>query len=482
MFLILLVIFNISFIKADNQSYPIALAKCAQGTSLSNIEKDYLERAGSIITAAVKESDRTKKPDSTFPDDAVLDDSQILDPEDFDQLDFISKKGEGLFYPEEIKKMSYAGKAFLAYLATVQTKGPEVLEKRRQIIVYLQKNPEFKVELQKILALLEKGAQESFLDLKKELTQEEKEAQDKFFLNSSNFIFPDFIMKRIIPEKFVHVYANFCVNYPTVFNFFSAGASVVLYFFCSELLKIISPDIRKDFKKKWVFIKVTKDLVDMIKAIKPDNSKQALIQWICLFGMHVSFNLASFYSHFKARKDYYRDFLKREDCLVGAQKTVIVAQLLDQLLAKHPEFSKYLLLKSTLQSTRVQSDDNKTSFVLNQFNNQKITSPSLINYCFWGNRVLVNKALVDNPNILNHHLFPILGGLGEVNAYCALADQFKGYSVPRFVKNGLSIKFSQFFHPNLANPVCNDFDFLTSHDNRFIFVSGANASGKSATA
>jgi hypothetical protein len=219
---ILFLLLSAVSIEAITPNHKIALDKYAQAMGHSNKEKEYLDNAGVVVAREVKEAESDSDSESEKKE-------PILDPESFNEFDFISKKGEGLFYPDGVK-LSYAGQAFLAYLATAQTIDCQPLEKRDRILTYLQKNPQFKVELIKIIALL-KQAEHSILELSWPLTEEEKEEQNNFFFNRSNVIVPDFITKRLIPQRLVAWCADYCSRYPKVFNFFNAIRHPLFYIF-----------------------------------------------------------------------------------------------------------------------------------------------------------------------------------------------------------------------------------------------------------
>jgi hypothetical protein len=254
MFLIVFFLLFVSTVLSQIPNYSIALNKYAQGMSFSNKEKEYLDKVGIIIAKAVKHA--AAKQSEEKDAETVSDDSSIMDPETFNELDFISKKGEGIFYPKDMK-LSRAAQAFLVYLSTAQTNDVQVLEKRRSIIMYLQKNPELKTELLRIIGSLEKETEQSFLDLSKELTEKEKNERNEIFLsrsfsNAAGIIkFIDkicfksnspilfgvglglLLIKNLVPEKVstgvYNQYAKLCSKHPHFFTVSLTVPSVAMF-------------------------------------------------------------------------------------------------------------------------------------------------------------------------------------------------------------------------------------------------------------
>lgn len=452
-------------------NHHIALNKYAQAMNLSNKDKEYLENAGAIVAREVKKTDSEKDSESQ-------DKEPVFDPESFQEFDFISKKGEGLFFPKN-SKLSHAGSAFLAYLASAQTTNPTVLEKRDYIISYLEKNPEFKAELIKIIRELHPEMEQSFLELSWLQSDKEKEQRNDFFLNRSNLLLPDFITKRLISQRFVNWFAHFSSYHPYIFNAVSFNSKLFLYFFGSACWGgILNNEPSKPKNPILLLGMFIRTHHQWIKDLIVGKQGQTIFEAAVMLGLLSTVCILPCYSLFKQSKDYYQSFDKSEQSLVAAQKAVQVCSRLDQLLVKHQEFSKHLLLKDALK-IKAQAKDQRIQFVLSKFHNNQINHSSFLNYAFLGTRVVVNKTLVDNPEIARQYLFPLLAGLGEIDAYCALSDQFAGYSKPSFTNHVSLISLKQFFHPNIHNPVCNDLD-LENKEKTKVFVSGGNGSGKSA--
>lgn len=469
---------------AQANNYTIARNNYSQAHELSNNEREYLEKAARIIKEVVKheESENKESGDS--------DDSSIIETKTFDELDFISKKNQGIFYPKDIK-LSYAAQAFLTYLSTAQTCDQTVLEKRRSVIEYLQKNPDFAQELLALMSLFDKSSEESFLNFSKKLTQAEKQKRNDLFLsrvgsNAAGLIrllnsidagsswhlmllqWGFWLSKKIIPERVLRSlhdrFASVCCNYPA---FFAASLTVPSFLITAGGAYLINRELFSPYHFKPFFrgdftIKFTSGVL----------KSMALFTWI---------GLTIIPGCFYAWSDY-NFVLKREKGLICAQKIFSAANRLDQLLAKHSDFTKNLFLKNSLHCLSAPSFDSKTAFVLDQFKNEKIRDHSFLKYWLGGRSMVLDKIIVDNPDIVQKRLFPVLASLGEIHTYIALSNQFKNYTVPEIKKDGISIQLKDFFHPNFPNFVKNSLDYIASDDQRFVFISGANGSGKSATA
>lgn len=352
-----------------------------------------------------------------------------------------------------------------------------MLERRDYIISYLEKNPEFKFELIKIIRELSPEIEQSFLELSWLQNEKEKDGKNDFFLNRSNLFLPDSITKRLISQRFVNWFAHFFSLHPYIFNVLSFTSKPLLYFSGSALLGYALTDT--DIKSKnyiILLVEYIKKHHEMFKSIittSPDHMTTCLglgfLSAVCILPG---------YFLFKQSKDYYQSFCEYEKSLIAAQKAVQVCYRLDQLLAKHQEFSKHLLLKNTLK-IKAHAKDQRIQFVLSKLHNNKINYPSFLNYAFLGTRVVMNKILVDNSEVARQYLLPVLAGLGEIDAYCAISDQFAEYSKPSFADRVSLISLKQFFHPNIQSPVCNDLD-LENKEKTKVFVSGGNGSGKSA--
>lgn len=475
MILIFCMFFCVSVL-AQTNNYAIALGNYKQAHKLSNKEREYLEKAARIIKELVKNEELENKEN----DDS--DDSSIIETKTFYELDFISRKNQGIFYPKDIT-LSYAAQAFLTYLSTAQTCDSIVLEKRRCVIEYLQKNPDFAKELIALMGSFDKPSEESFLNFSNQLTEKEKRNQNKAFLSRSfsntagiikffnnadsskslllmSLQIGIWLSKKMISEKtsksLYDKFARVCSNYP---SFFAASLTIPSFLITAGGAYWIN---NRSFSS-----------INFFKINVPSGAlkSMALFSWIATTIMP---------SYFYAQSDYNL-FLKREKGLICAQKIFSATNKLNQLLAQHPEFTKNLFLKDSLQSLSVPSSDSKTVFVFDQFKNEKIRDHSFLNYWLIGSRMVLDKIISDNSDIVQKRLFPVLASLGEIHTYIALSNQLKDYSVPEIKKDGIAIQMKDFFHPNFPNFVKNFLEYVASPDQRFVFISGANGSGKSAT-
>lgn len=307
-----MIVFLLLFITICTESvtpnHHIALNKYAQAMNLSNKDKEYLENAGAIVAREVKKTDSEK-------DSENQDKEPVFDPESFQEFDFISKKGEGLFFPKNVQ-LSHAGSAFLAYLASVQTTNLKVLEKRDYIISYLEKNPEFKVELIKIIRELNPEMEQSFLELSWLQSDKEKEQHNDFFLNRSNLLLPDFITKRLISQRFVNWFAHFFSCFPYVFNTLSIINPVLTFsastvFFGYTMKTSYKNTVLGQKYQTPLFIQYFNEYFNLLNRFINDLIKGEIKgqNFVFMLGLFLSVSILPVYSLFKQSKDYYKSWV-----------------------------------------------------------------------------------------------------------------------------------------------------------------------------
>lgn len=407
-------------------------------------------------------------------DNQHLDDS-VCDSETLDEIDLISNKESSFLYKN--KPITYAGSVFLSYLFADQTADPAVLKSRGQLIGYLQQNPDIRKQLMKLLETIKENNFESLVsNFLNDTTESQMNTLSNLFWNRSNRLLPDTIMYKIIPQGFIDYYARSASNYPNLFGALTTVAHATTFFW-PNLLGWASVVGKYDPNLVGTIYSLLFEECQKIPKLR-GIAKARRISSLLGGGLYITACLfiPDFYFLFKSSRDYYSNSMSmKESFLIASDK---IGTALD-------EFKRFSLpgIKTLHPRCDVSQGLDKN---IRYWSSSQFVPYNFLRYALFGDSLAQYYKLLRDKEKVLPQIGNILMYIGILDAYCCLAENLtQGRYIQmndEHYKDALQIHLKKFFHPNLANPVLNDLSFVKSNKHRFIFVSGPNASGKSALA